>query len=196
MLFILKPRQAVQFFSKTFSATRLHFLLIGILALTYLTQGTLFIASIDTLPTFNPTGISKFSAFFWTYALIFTALYAIIQLCVLLIWKISQCLKGIASLKDTRLALTWSLICSAPMGFFLLLFQLTFNQPAMRFVNMIDTLALVGFLFFQIYGIITLLKGVSQLNQFSISKSLVTWLATLFVIGGGIYAIRALSQFF
>lgn len=190
MLSILNPRSAMQFFTNQISLTRLHFILVANLSLFYLFQGGIFIASIDILPPFPYMGLKKVESLFWTYAFLFALIYAVLQFLTLLVWKIAQWFQGSANLKETRLALSWSLLCANPMGFFLLLLQATFNHPTIAYHYLIDGLAFAGALFFLIYGLIVCLKALSEVHQFSIWRSIIVYLLTFLSLGVGVFVLQ------
>lgn len=173
-----KPQVAMSRLIQSRSLTRVHFGLIALLSFFYLIHGTLLISSIDTLPPFPFPEGKKIEAFIGLYFLIFTALYTFIQFFILLVWKLANILRGKGNLKETRMAFVWWLIVTAPLGFFWLMFVYTYTHPNAPEAKIIDGLALVGSLFFLIYGFFAILKCLAKVHQFSILKAFTVLILT------------------
>lgn len=189
------PKTAIREFLKSSSLNRLHFSIIAFLSTTYVLQVGIFLSSIEELSPSPFSGAKKLKEIVYGLCFTYAFLYGVLQFISLLGWKIAQAFSGKGGLSETRLAISWWLVCTAPLGFLLLIFQFTFKHPEMVGVSVIDAIGFIGVPFFFLYGWVVLLRSVAEVHQFSLWKALSVCLITGFSIFLGIYLIVS-SGFF
>jgi phosphotransferase system glucose/maltose/N-acetylglucosamine-specific IIC component len=89
-----------------------------------------------------------------------------------MIWGTAHCFKGQGTLPQTRGAVIWTLLCSIPIGFFLLLIYFTFRRQDLGSLSLLIRIAsYAGVLTTLIYGFIVLLKAVSATHHFGLWRA-------------------------
>ena len=171
------------------SQTRIHFYLLACLAFVYVLQSSLFLLSITELEDAPFSMVKKWEGALLGYLFTFALLYALLQFASLIVWKVSQGFSGRGGLIETRLVLSWWLVCISPIGFLFLLFQFTHNYPEATGVGTLDALGLLGIPTLFLYGGIVLVKGLAEVHQFSLLRALAVSLIMALMLLLGVYAI-------
>ncbi|GEM_PF-2112448 len=180
----LRPKLAIQHLLKSPSLTRIHFYMLAGVSFALVLQLALFFSSIQELRPFPFSSAELSRTIAIGYLFVFAASYGVLQLITLLFWKIARSFSGKGGLKETRLALTWWLVCTAPLGFLFLIFVFSLDHPALMQYGFFH-LALFAVPVIVFYGLAVLLRGIAEAHQLSLWRSLIVCLLsglTLFVI--------------
>ena len=165
-----RPRKIVRYLDRSLKA---QLRIITALALIYFIQASIFMLSLDKItlaPLFTPKGLLLIIYAFLTIGIgAITAIYA----STLAIWTGAKVLDGQGTLTQTRAAVIWTLVWSIPIGFFLLVIYLTIRQPDHGLVALLMRIvSYLGVLATAIYGFIVLLKTISEVQSFGLSRAL------------------------
>lgn len=185
----LRPTPAIRQLLKRPSLNRLHLSIVAFLSITYILQVAIFLSSIEKVSPLPYTNAQKIKAVVYGCCFAYALLYGILQFFSLLGWKIAQLFSGKGGLAETRLVLSWWLVCTSPIGFLFLIFQYTYNHPDVSGVMLIDGVGFIGVPFIFFYGWVVLLKAMAEVHQFSVWKALSVCLLTGFFLSLGTYLI-------
>ena len=172
LLYWFKPRAIIHHLSVDYSKST-HFRVIAALSVIYFIQISIFILSIDRIPSSAFFSFKGLQAIPLLLLLIGLATYTLINMSTLIIWICTKWLKGKGSLPQTRSALLCAAICSTPIGFFCLLFQFTFNRPNLEGIAIpINIISFIGLISVLISGLIVMVKVLSRVHKITILRSL------------------------
>lgn len=158
---------------KSPSPTRTYFYLLATLSFVYVLQAWLFLLPIKRYGEESLSMVKNLAVIALAYPIVFVILLMYSCLASILAWKISQTFSGKGGFAETRLMITCSLICTAPTGFFHMLFRYTHNHPGMDGARAIDAFSLLGISILVIYGWIVLVKGLAEVHHISLSRAFV-----------------------
>src|SRR5262245_21699300 len=116
-----KPRAMVRYLDQ-FAWSQLSIL--GILIFCYSIQISTFVLSIEEIWKINFAPIMNFKGvvlIVYLLLLLGIGLFTVIQAMTMCIWTFANSLNGQGTIPQTRLAISWSLFWSIPLGLFLLL---------------------------------------------------------------------------
>lgn len=175
-----KPREIVRYLNQSSSS---HFRLMAGLTVIYFIQISTFILSLEKMtisPLFSRNGLNLIVWFFLSVA---AGLFVFIYTSTLALWWGAKCLNGTGTLPQTRAAVIWTLVCSIPIGFFLLLLYFVFrHQHLVQLGQIIKIVSFLGIFATLIYGLIVLIKTVSETHSLSLWRAFFSILLGLIIL--------------
>jgi hypothetical protein len=185
-----KPRESARYLQTTS-----HFLLITGLALIYFLQLTTFVLSLDkttTDPLFTSKGLTL-------SILVLLALgtwtFTIIQAFTMVIWSVARRFKGHGTIVQTRAAMIGSLAWFMLIGFCWLTVYFINKQPDAGLALLIVKIAsYLGAFAALIYGVVSLVKTVSNINGFGIWRSIASIILSSIILYGVAWILLPILQ--
>ncbi|HUD01082.1 MAG TPA: hypothetical protein VMR37_02030 [Rhabdochlamydiaceae bacterium] len=183
----LKPREGVRYLE-----TASHFLLITGLTLIYFVQISTFVLSLEKLtiaPLLTYKGVTFILLFLlalglWTFTFI--------QAFTMTVWSVAKRFNGQGTIPQTRAAVIGVLAWFMPLGFFWLIIYFTNRQPdAGLILQIIRIAAYLGGFATLLYGIVVMLKTVSEAHSFGLWRSLFSISISTLILYGIIRAVLA-----
>lgn len=180
-----KPRNGVRYLEE-FPMTQL-WIMVGLCFL-YFFQFTAFLLQMDEY-TIAP--LLTFKGFVLAvYFMLYLALGALITTLAasLAFWAAARCFNGEGTLPQTRAAVVWTFLLSAPLGFFWLMLYFAYSHQGLlgKAAGVVGAVSYIGAIATVIYMLIVLMITLSEINKFRLGRSFLT-----LVVGAVIFAVIA-----
>jgi hypothetical protein len=181
-----KPRKIIHYLQRSALS---HFRLMMALAFIYFVLIGTFLLSLEKFtisPLFSLNGVKLILLIFLQIG---ARSFAFIYIASLIIWAAAKGFQGQGTLPQTRGAVIWTLICTIPIGFFLLLLNFAYTHP--DFPWPFTVVSLIAMPINLIYGFIVLLQTVSETHRFGLMRAFFSTVLGLAILSAILFAGRS-----
>lgn len=169
---------------------------VACLALLYFVQAGAYVLSIEEYTLAPLISLKGLELIFYSLLLSLLLTFVTLQGLTMALWTAARCFHGEASIQKTRNAALWTMVCSAPLGFFWLFFFQAYQHREFlgKISVLIGTISFLGIFATIVFMLYSLYKSVADVYQLGRWKTIATLMIALTLCYALLFAVSIIAR--